>query len=254
MGIGTKLGIFGLSGASSFSNTYSIAFDGVDDYIDCGDNDNLSFGDASNDSPFSISAWIKIPSGGAGFYVCSKNRYDSPPSRDEYAFYISAGSEKLIFYLFDLDLNNRRGRTTDVISIFDEWFHVAATYNGVGGSSAQNGIKIYVNGVRSDTTDSTLNTYTAMHNTTEPFRIGAFTVGQISPDGNADEVAIFNSELSSSDITAIYNGGEPASLSSYSPVGWWRFEEGSGTTATDSGTGGNDGTLTNGPAYDSDVP
>ena len=243
------------SGGAGFTNVYSTEFDGVDDYIDCGDNDNLSFGDGSTDSPFSISAWIKIPSGSKGFYVCSKQRYDSPPSRDEYAFYISGSSEELIFYLFDLDLYYRRGRKTDVISIFDEWFHVAATYNGVGGSSAQNGMKIYVNGVRSDTTDSTLNTYTAMHNTTEPFRIGAFTVGQISPDGNADEVAIFNSALSSSDVTAIYNSGVPNDLSSYSSlISWWRFEEGSGTTAIDSGSGGNDGTLTNGTAYSTDVP
>jgi hypothetical protein len=94
-----------------------------------------------------------------------------------------------------------------------------------------------------------------MHNTTEPFRIGAFTVGQISPDGNADEVAIFNSALSSSDVTAIYNSGVPNDLSSYSSlISWWRFEEGSGTTAIDSGSGGNDGTLTNGTAYSTDVP
>ena len=244
-----------LSLGSSFSNVYSTEFDGVDDYVDCGDNDNLSFGDASTDSPFSLSAWIKIPSGSTGFYICSKNRYDSPPSRDEYAFYISGTPKKLVFHLYDIDAYNYRGRTTDAFSIVDEWFHVAATYNGVGGSSAQDGIKLYVNGVRSDTTDDTKNTYTAMHNTTEPFRIGAYTVGHISPPGNADEVAIFNSELSSGDITAIYNSGTPQSLDSYSSlISWWRFEEGSGTTAIDSGTGGNNGTLVNGVAYSTDVP
>ena len=245
----------GHHGAAAFTNLYSTSYDGVDDYIDCGDNDNLSFGDGSTDSPFSISAWIKIPLGSTGFYICSKQRYDSPPSRDEYALYISTVTGKISLFLFDLDAFNRRGRITDAMSIIDEWFHVAATYNGVGGSSAQNGMKIYVNGVRSDTTDSTLNTYTAMHNTTEPFRIGAYTVGQISPPGNADEVAIFNSELSSGDITAIYNSGTPQSLDSYSSlVSWWRFEEGSGTTAADSGTGGNNGTLINGVTFSTDVP
>ena len=38
------------------------------------------------------------------------------------------------------------------------------------------------------------------------------------------------------------------------PLSWWRFEEGSGTTANDLGTGGNNGTLTNGTAYSTDVP
>lgn len=32
-------------------------------------------------------------------------------------------------------------------------------------------------------------------------------------------------------------------------VGWWKFDEGSGTTAIDSSGNGNNGTLTNGPTY-----
>jgi len=73
-------------------------------------------------------------------------------------------------------------------------------------------------------------------------------------NGNIDEVSLFNSELSQSDVTSIYGGGVPSSLSSYSSlVSWWRFE-GSGTTATDSGSGGNDGTLVNGVTRSTDVP
>ncbi len=71
------------------------------------------------------------------------------------------------------------------------------------------------------------------------------------------EIAIFNSELSATDITSIYNGdgtGLPGDLSEFSSlVSWWRFEEGSGTTATDSGTGGNNGTI-DGATYQTDVP
>ena len=33
-------------------------FDGTDDYVNVADNDDLSFGDSSSDTPFSISAWI----------------------------------------------------------------------------------------------------------------------------------------------------------------------------------------------------
>ena len=38
----------------------SRSFDGVDDYVNLGDSDDFSFGDGSNDSPFSISAWVKL--------------------------------------------------------------------------------------------------------------------------------------------------------------------------------------------------
>src|SRR5262249_48643260 len=37
-------------------------------------------------------------------------------------------------------------------------------------------------------------------------------------------------------------------------VGYWKFDEGSGTSATDSSGDGNTGTLTNGPTYSTDVP
>ena len=253
MGIGTKSGIIALAG-NAFSNIYSLSFDGTDDLVNCGDNNNLSFGDGSSDSAFSMSAWVKATEGD-GLYIMSKNRHTTPLSRDEYSFYISSSSKKLIFFLIDLDLLNRRGRTTDVIdsSLFGTWIHVAVTYSGVGGSSAQNGLKLFINGVRSDTTDSTKNNYTAMHNTSTPLRIGAYHESLFG-EGSIDEAAIFNAELSATDIANIYNSGVPADLSGFSSlVSWWRFEEGSGTTATDSGTGGNDGTIT-GAAYQTDVP
>ena len=38
----------------------SRSFNGVDDYVDLGDSDDFSFGDGINDSPFSVSVWVKI--------------------------------------------------------------------------------------------------------------------------------------------------------------------------------------------------
>ena len=70
--------------------------------------------------------------------------------------------------------------------------------------------------------------------------------------GNLDEVAIFSTALGLSDAESIYNSGEPSDLNSLNPVSWWRFE-GTGATATDSGTGGNDGTI-NGATRDTDIP
>jgi hypothetical protein len=50
----------GVQTTPPFTNTYSLDFDGVDDYVDLGDSDDFSFGNGTTDSPFSISAWIKL--------------------------------------------------------------------------------------------------------------------------------------------------------------------------------------------------
>ena len=86
-------------------------------------------------------------------------------------------------------------------------------------------------------------------------------------DGLVDEVAAWSSALSAAQITNIYKGeesggrgrtnGTPGALSTFSPVGYWRMGDingSSGTTITDQGSGGNNGTLVNGPTYSTDVP
>ena len=118
-------------------------------------------------------------------------------------------------------------------------------------------VKVYVDGVEEFALTSTV-TY-AGGDQTYPYYIGMLGNGYPSYywDGKLDEVSVFETELSSSDVTAIYNSGVPTSLTSYSPAGWWRMGEddgGTGSTITDQGSGGNDGTLTNGPTFSSDVP
>ena len=234
--------------AATWSNTLSTTFDGVDDFVDCGDNDDLSFGNGTTDSPFSISAWIKMDTD-TNFSICSKY---STTSIIEYQFTFVSGG-RLMFRLFDGGSTVRIGRlTADISSNVGSWTHIVATYDG---SSTLAGIKIYVNNSRSDVTDSSLNTYIAMHNTTAPFKIGRYATSYA--DGNIDETAIFSSELSASDVTAIYGTGVPTSLASLSPVSWWRCGDGdTSPTLTDNGSASNDGTMTNMSAanFVTDVP
>ena len=240
--------ITGTGGTPPFSNTKSILLDGVDDYVDCGDNDNLSFGNGSTDSPFSISAWIKM-SDTSGFRIF--NKYTG--SINEYQFG-TGGAEKLQFYVFDSTSNFKyRARLYNTILNTGQWYHVVATYSGVGGTNAQNGIKIYVDGVRVDDTTISGGSYNAMGNKTTPVYIGKLDSSY--SDGNIDEVSIFNTELSQSDITSIYNGGVPNDLTSLSPLSWWRCGDGdTAPTLTDNGSGGNDGTMTNFTTFSTDVP
>jgi hypothetical protein len=115
-------------------------------------------------------------------------------------------------------------------------------------------MKLYLNGTRVDDTTSTGGTYVAMENTNAPFNIGK----QITDFANGliDEVAIFNTELSASDVTTIYNSAIPNDISSISGlVSWWRCGDGdTAPTITDNGSGGNDGTMTNFSTFSTDVP
>jgi hypothetical protein len=69
--------------------------------------------------------------------------------------------------------------------------------------------------------------------------------------GNIDEISIWNTALDSNQIQQYMScppTGNEAGL-----VGYWNFEEGSGTTALDQTSNGNDGTI-NGATYSTDVP
>ena len=229
---------------SSFASTNSFTFDGNNDYIDCGDNDNLSFGNGVTDSPFSISAWIKMIDA-TKFRIIGK--YGA--TNIEYVL-ATGGDDKIVFNLYQNSIGARIGRkyNTTLTSFEGQWIHLVATYNG---NSSTSGLKIYINASRVDDTDSTLGSYTAMENTTQPLYIGKLTTTYAN--GLIDETAIFNSELSQSDVTTIYNSGVPNDISSLSPLSWWRMGEaanysGGAWTLIDQGSGGNNGTSTTIPA------
>jgi len=235
-----------ITGASDYTNTKSILLDGVDDYVSCGDADNLSFGDGSSDSPFSISAWIK-PDVTSRFRLIFK--YGS--TLKEYFMQI-AGGGKLQVNLKDTNNNASIGRNGNTTIPTASWSHVVMTYNGSGSATR---IKVYLNGVLDNGSTTGSGSYTAMSNTSEPLEIGRFTSGSYA-DGHIDEVAIFNTELSASDITTIYNSGAPNDLTGTSGlVSWWRMGDGDTAPAiTDKGGGGNNGTMNNFSTFSTNVP
>jgi hypothetical protein len=86
------------------NNVYSMEFDGTN-YIDLGDSDDLSFGNGTTDSPFSISAWINMDDA-TRFRIASK--FNSS-SNNEYIFTTSA-SDLLALNLYDESLGGHIGR------------------------------------------------------------------------------------------------------------------------------------------------
>ena len=120
----------------------------------------------------------------------------------------------------------------------DTWYQVAATYDG----TTQ---RFYVNGNLDASAVRDLNTGSGnVKIGKQPDWSGAYFKGAI------DEVGIWDKALTATEISALYNSGSGLDASSVSPSnlqGYWKFNEGSGNTATDLSGKGNDGTLINGP-------
>ena len=191
-------------------SNYSFELDGIDDYIDCGDSNDFSFGDGSTDSAFSVSAWIKIKSFGTNNVVFSK---DSGLPNREYAIGFFQGFKNLRFYIKDNGGNNQQSIDSTTLFALDTWYNITCTYDGSGGSNAADGMNIYVNSVLETPTNVIKGTYTAMSNTTAPVNIGRYGAAASPLNAKVDQLSLYASELSQSDVTDIYNGGEPTTIS-----------------------------------------
>ena len=123
----------------------------------------------------------------------------------------------------------------DIVSTLgaDEWFHCALVRNNSGAD-----VLCYINGYLKQT----LTGVVGSGNNTIVENIGARTSdNQFKITGNLSNIAVFNTALSGSDIFTLYNNGTPETSISHSPVSWWKLDAG-GTTITDYGSGGNNGT------------
>lgn len=129
------------------------------------------------------------------------------------------------------------------------WHHLAVTYDGSIG-------KLYVDGVAeaSFTYGGTLG-----HGTNNSLKIGQGSSATYGFVGDLDEVALYDHALTQGEMTqrfalrrppasppvASCNGtGYVAAVCTDEPVGYWRFEEASGTTANDLTTNQNNGSYT----------
>jgi hypothetical protein len=219
----------------AFSNAYSVSLDGSNDYLQVPASSDFDFGTGA----FTFSFWFNI------------SNFDSYG-----AFFSRAGSGYRLKFqnannIIKLDPNS--GPEMEVVnhssSLLNAWHNLVVVRD-----VSDNTIKGYLDG--GTPTSNSIGSGVTFSASGNPLLIGNH-LGAFYLGGKIDEVAVWNSALSSSDITSIYNSGSPTDLSSYSPLGWWRMgddDSGTGTTITDQGSGGNNATLINGPTFSSSVP
>ena len=161
---------------------------------------------------------------------------------------------------YELDINPNNGSEGSIITLLaggdnfargsftpsTEWIYIVATFNSTSANIYFDGVDI--------TTDGDIDAITS---NTRPLWIGAISedAANISKmDGQIDEIAIWDTELSAAEVVEIYNNGisNNANIdvgsytSSSSLVAYWRFNEESGNTVQDVSINDNSGIINGG--------
>lgn len=206
------------------SNSLSAFFDGTDDSLSANDS-SLSL-----QTDFSIACWFNRGSGVSWSALVSWGE----ESGGKYRAFGFNGTDRLTF--------NAHGRGYDnsgqVLSN-STWYHGVLTVSGTGSSVVA---KVYVNGALDSTVDDfTLITYSSYGG----HLFGRSTYAGVERyNGHIDELGIWNSVLTASDVSSIYNSystSDAVNLNSVSNnlVAWYRMGDSSGDTDSGGGTPAN---------------
>mgnify|MGYP003647718560 CR=1 FL=1 len=224
----------GTGGTPAWTNTLSTTFDGVDDYVDS----NFIIPAIST---YTFSLWFKmngVPSIHRNLIGDMNSSGQSASGRAVLGVRSSTG--KLFVGMGDNSSFWYDLSSYDLSPYLDNaWHNIILSVNGTT-------LIVYIDGLLAHTYTSTVSAGTIGART---YRIGngleSLSNGWL---GNLDEVSIFSSELSASDVTDIYNLGTPTDLSLLAtpPLHWYRMGDGSTyPTINDLGSGSNDGTMNN---------
>ena len=158
-------------------------FDGVDDYVDLGNDSSLNITEA-----VTLSAWVKGTSFTTWDAIVGKWQND----HDGYALYTGSSATHA---LVQVGVGAQKWQLEGSITINDgNWHHIIGTYDGIT-------LKLYVDSVLDD---SNTDYSGSIDTNAEPVRIGARNVGNDKFTGTIDEVAIYNRSLSADEISQIY--------------------------------------------------
>ena len=248
LGLGNSL-VFENSVAEIFRNVYALTFNGTDEYVQV---DTLA-GDISV-TKGTISAWVIWDCSHGSSQHLFNARVDSNNiiqifwhnASDEIRFvYKAAGTAKVVAYEAD------QGGSDPVFGAnfpHDTLVHVAMTWDTTA-ASGDGELKGYINGTQVASTVTDLATWSGTISTAD---IGQNTQDGAYFEGQIDELSVWTDVMS---ISALYNSKVKrdiefvGDLDRSKLIGYYQFEEGSGTTTIDESGTGNTGTLVNTPTW-----
>jgi hypothetical protein len=214
----------------SYTQNNSLSFDGMDDYIDCGNSTVFNLTTA-----WTMEMWInRAQDSGAYERIISKsdiNVYD-------YWFQIIPGGTIQCGYIDTIGA----GRYVSDITIIplNTWVHVVAVFNG-------SNITILINGSISTVSADFPNVPRTSSIPLSLGRLGAGGVWYYGFNSKLSDVRIWNVARTQAEIQANMNNqlvGNELGL-----IGYWKLDEGTGLIVHDFTSNGNNGTLTNSPTW-----
>jgi hypothetical protein len=219
--------------SSPFSR-YSLEFDGVDDNVST----DLSVG---GKSALTVSAWVNMATIQDSGFV---QQYAGTGTNRTFRIIYASGGFWFQCYTSE---GITEATVTNATPATNQWIHLVGTFDGTKA-------EIYVDNTRG--TDGTTLASTTLHSASSNVEIGGSSGLNMFTDGLIDEVAIWDVALANNEREYLYNNGRPGDISSLQPLGFWRMgdnDNGTGSTITDQGSGGNDGTI-NGATFSTDTP
>jgi Concanavalin A-like lectin/glucanases superfamily/Immunoglobulin domain len=143
-----------------------------------------------------IEAWIRPH--GAGYFILLRG--DHRPGLDPYGLRMLANN----VLRFQIQDTNDNIAFVDTPLAYDQWWHVAGTFDGDSGA-----MKVYVNGALANQTNTTISPIGELNDLYPGIGIGNTGDPLINfPfNGDIDEVSLYSRALSQTEIQAIYNAG-----------------------------------------------
>ncbi len=206
----------------------ALQFNGKNNYVDCGNDNSLSFEEES----FSTFAWIKFNSLKTNQYVINGK---STVNDSRWNIYVNSVN-LLSFYIKSDDGNFTTGAIMGGDYSPDVWYHIGFVKN-----LTSRKIDVYVNGAINNSVDDDTNNITS-----QGVFFGAYGGSNHWFNGSIDEVMIFNRSLNSTEINWMYQRSLqslPSNISTTGLIGQWHFDEISGNVAEDSSGNENNGIL-----------
>jgi archaellum component FlaF (FlaF/FlaG flagellin family) len=227
----------------SVTSTRSLDFDGSNDYVSFSSTLGLS-----GTSACTIGGWIKCDN-------LSQNQHVTGANTNVLS--LEYWSTNVLY----VEMGGGNFGTLSSLNTYvtqGDWHHVMFTYDGSGSTNADK-LKVYIDG-----------SYVAFSSIsgTIPTTVPSITNWYLGKgnynayfNGQLDEFAVWNSTaLSASEISALYGSGalgtgviNDLDNAVGDPTSWWRFEETSGTTASDYFSN-NDGTINGATPGNTSVP
>jgi len=221
-----------------------VEFDGVDDYVNCGNDTSLDF---ANDS-FSISTWVKILGSNNEQVVISKGAIGGTPG---WALYARRDNHYIEFLTIDESIVGAYRYFSGGFTQINDgaWHHLVLVFDRTSNE------KLYIDGVLF----SSANIVTGIFDSVSPLNIGRRVGIYIS--GSIDEVRLYNRALTPTEVDTLYRTQLPK-FTSQSEVIAPEFDEvvTDGLVAyyelngnTKDSIGGNDGVAYGSPVYSAGV-